>query len=210
MDKKLVCLLLSLTLLFLLPSGAVAAGGGEVNDVTRDAPATFSAGDEIEVTLKIDGDLPLIVGIVELLPEGLAFPENDADISNAKHFEVDRKAGKISFSAIDEKEIKYKVVASENGKGGFTGQWVDLLVQSPELDEGKERWQPVSDPNSIVPVTQAEDAESTKGNSAKDSKASPGPGAGLGGAVLFACVCLFRRKSAEGIFGKKFRGGKKL
>jgi PGF-pre-PGF domain-containing protein len=120
----------------------------EVESVTRYAPAGPAAGEEFEVTLRISySELPLVVGIVETIPEGFTFvscPTHPSD-----QYEVSGQ--KVAFTAIckegevEIKEIKYKVIAPSSGDGTFTGEWIDLLVLTTELEEGKEgRWHTVA------------------------------------------------------------------
>lgn len=195
--------LLLLALFVLLPAGVSAASYEEVKTVTRVSPVSFGVAEEVEIILNIDGSAPLAVGIVETIPEGFSFPEEDAEVSGAKHFEVDREAGKIVFAVIDEKVIKYRVISSEPGKGTFAGEWVDLLLQSPELDEGKERWKPVSDPNIVPSVERSESEAETTGGKARATSESetsaPGFGSGFTCLALLICFCLT---------GLKTRGGK--
>jgi len=145
-EKKGKCERAMLVLLFTLAATALLAGTvtavthTEVESVTRYAPASPAADEEFEVTLRISyAKLPLVVGIVETIPEGFKFPSSDVSTTPYKD-----SGQKISFAAIDEKEIKYKVIAPSSGEGTFTGEWVDLLVLSPELEEGKERWHTVA------------------------------------------------------------------
>ena len=143
--RAMLVLLFTFAATAFLVGTAMAVTHTEVESVTRDAPAGPAAGEEFEVTLRISGELPLVVGIVETIPEDFRFPDEDEDVSDFSHFQVDREHRKISFAAIDEAEIKYKVIAPSSGDGTFTGEWVDLLVLTTELEEGKEgRWHTVA------------------------------------------------------------------
>ncbi len=102
-----------------------------------------SPNSEFDVMLTIS-DLN-IGGIVETLPERFSY------VSTTHPSDQVRISGqKIAFAVINETEITYKVKASSSGEGTFTGKWVDLLVLSPELEEGKERWETIADGMVIV------------------------------------------------------------
>ena len=184
------------------------------------APEAFGADEEVEIVLNIEGEAPLAVGIVEKIPEGFRFPEKDADVSDAAHFEVDREAGMIAFSVLDETEIRYRVIASPaGGKDSFTGEWVDLLVQTPELNEGKERWESVSDPNSILPASGSKSqtgsstaSDSSKAGSEESGSSAPGFGIGIASLGLLICASMFKMKISGGREiggGRKIAGGRK-
>ena len=212
--------LLLLAIFVLLPAGVSAASFEEVKSVARVAPASFGADEEVEIVLNIGGEAPLAVGIVETIPEGFRFPEKDSDVSDAAHFEVDREAGMIAFSVLDETEIRYRVIASPaGGKDSFTGKWVDLLVQTPELNEGKERWESVSDPNSILPASGSKSqtgsstaSDSSKAGSEESGSSAPGFGIGIAFPGLLICASLFKMKISGGREiggGRKIAGGRK-
>lgn len=114
----LFCMLLT-TAAFLSGTATVAQGAG-VDGVTRYAPAGPAPGAEFEVHLTINGELPLIVGIVETIPEGFDFVS-----TTCEQYEVSGQ--KIVFAVIDETEIMYCVKASSSGEGSITGTWIDLL-----------------------------------------------------------------------------------
>ncbi|MFZ2070300.1 MAG: PGF-pre-PGF domain-containing protein [Halobacteriota archaeon] len=138
--RAMLALLFTLAATTLLVGTATAMTHTEVAGVTRYAPAGPAASEEFEVTLRISGELPLVVGIVETIPEGFSFPSSDVSSTPYKV-----SGQKISFAAIDEAEIKYKVIAPSSGDGTFTGEWADLLVLTRELEEGKERrWHTVA------------------------------------------------------------------
>ncbi|MDQ1312275.1 MAG: hypothetical protein QG605_814 [Euryarchaeota archaeon] len=142
----MLCLLLAV-----MPVGAKHT---EISDVTRSLSDMINSSEEFAVELTIDGGTPCVVGIVETIPVGFSFPDIDEDVCTSCGFELDRKNRKISFSAIDVATITYHVVAPSSAgvAGTFAGQWVDLLVQTPELDEGKERWNTVTGDESILTV----------------------------------------------------------
>ena len=99
----------------------------EVESVTRYAPAGPGAGEEFVVKLTISGELPLVVGIVETIPDEFSFvstthPANNYSVSGQK----------IAFAAIDVTSIQYTVMAPSSGKGTFTGKWIDMLSEKEE------------------------------------------------------------------------------
>jgi hypothetical protein len=117
--KILTLLLLLATAAFL--AGTVTAVPG-IDGVTRSAPAEPAPGTEFDVKLTISGERPLVVGIVETIPEGFDFvsasyPPDQYDVSGQK----------IAFALINETEITYRVKASSSGLGSFTGTWLDML-----------------------------------------------------------------------------------
>jgi len=146
--RAMLVLLFTLAATTLLVGTVTAVAHTEVESVTRYAPAGPAAGEEFDVTLRISyGELPQVVGIVETIPEDFTFvrcqklPDGQYDVSGQK----------VAFTVIckkDEaeiKEIKYTVIAPSSGDGTFTGEWVDLLVLTTELEEGKEgRWHTVA------------------------------------------------------------------
>lgn len=134
----LLSLFVLLVTTVLLVGTTMAVTHTEVESVTRVVEPPLS-GEVFRVTLTITGELPQVVGIVETIPEGFKFP--DLDVSTTPY---NRTGQMIAFAVINEKEIKYKVIAPSSGDGTFTGEWVDLLVLSPELEEGKERWHTVA------------------------------------------------------------------
>jgi hypothetical protein len=131
-----------------------------------------------------------VAGIVEIIPEGFEFPEDDADVSDESYFRVDRDAGKIAFYVSDENEIAYNVIPSTNDGSGFEGYWADMLFQTQELNEGKERWVPVTDPNSIS--TGMGSSSSTTGMDDALVSNAPGFGAFLTVVSIIASLFIFR------------------
>jgi len=117
-----------LTLLLFLATAAFLAGTvtavPNTGGVTRSAPADPVPGAEFDVKLTISGERPLVVAIVEKIPEGFDFvstshPSDQYDVSGQK----------IAFAVINETEILYRVKASSSGVGSFTGTWIDMLSQ---------------------------------------------------------------------------------
>ncbi|MDD2439029.1 MAG: hypothetical protein PHD41_02220 [Methanosarcinaceae archaeon] len=199
----LLVFLLAVSLLF--PIAGSAAKHEDVESISRGAPESFEALETVEIVLNIQGEAPLAVGIVETIPEGFSFPEKDEEVSEAKHFKLDREQGKIAFSLLEDTKIRYKVIAPpEGGKNKFRGEWVDLLVQTPELNEGKERWKPVHDPNSTLPAPTAEkptrasssskaskNSDSNKTGAEASSNSTPAPGVWLTFLCLLSCATVF-------------------
>jgi PGF-pre-PGF domain-containing protein len=118
--------LMPLSLFVLLAIAALLAGtvtavqGAEAESVTREVESPLS-GEVFWVTLTINGELPLVVGIVETIPGGFSFPSSG--VSTTPYSVSGRE---IAFAVIDEKEIKYKVIAPSSGEGTFTGTWADI------------------------------------------------------------------------------------
>ncbi|RCV63948.1 hypothetical protein C5S53_11355 [Methanophagales archaeon] len=122
MSWKIVTLLLFLATAAFL-AGTVTAIPG-TDGVTRSAPADPIPGAEFEVKLTINGERPLVVGIVETIPEGFEF------VSTSHHpDQYDVSGQKIIFAVINETEILYRVKASSSGVDSFTGTWIDMLSQ---------------------------------------------------------------------------------
>jgi hypothetical protein len=121
--------LLTVLLFVLLTTAASLVGiitavqGAGVNEVTRYAPEVLAPDSEFEVKLTITGELPLIVGIVETIPEGFGFVSTTSD-----HCEISGQ--EVAFAVIDETEITYWVKAPSSGEGSFTGTWIDMLSDS--------------------------------------------------------------------------------
>lgn len=188
-------ILLIATCLFLSP--VCLAAEGEVTDVERHVPETFSPGEITEIKLGITGEKPFVAGIVETIPPSFTFPNNEGDISDADYFKVDRDAGKIAFNVIDENEITYNVISSEPDSGGFEGYWVDMLFQTQELNEGKERWIPVTDPNAAANTHSSGTSSDSDGH---ESTVSQTPGFGTFLTLMALVAGLF-------VFGKSNSGG---
>ena len=115
-----------LTLLLLLATAAFLAGTvtavPSTDGVTRSALANPVPGAEFDVKLTISGERPLVVGIVETIPEGFDFVSTTHTPD-----QYDVSAQKIAFAVINETEIVYRVKASSSGVGSFTGTWIDML-----------------------------------------------------------------------------------
>jgi len=192
--KKITICAILLLAIGLLSSPVCLAADGEVTDVERHVPETISPGEITEIKLDITGETPFVAGVVETIPPGFTFPNNDEDISDAGYFKVDRDAGKIAFNVIDENEIVYNVISSEGDSGGFEGYWVDMLFQTQELNEGKERWTPVTDPNAAANTHSSDPSYDT------ESTPSQTPGFGTFLTLMSLVAGLF-------VFGKRNSGG---
>lgn len=184
----------------LLLSSVGLAEEGEINDVKRSVPSDISTGETAEITLDIKADKPFMVGIVETLPEGFTFPENDADVSDAEYFKVDRDDGKISFSVRDKTEITYNVIPSSNDRKGFERYWVDMLYQTQEFDEGKERWVLVTDPYSDTGSNNPGSNSASESDDNGDSSVSNLPG--FSGFItlvsLIICLSILKKYNSGG------------
>jgi PGF-pre-PGF domain-containing protein len=128
--------------------GSVAAvTHTEVEKVTRGIPDVVEPDAEFEVTLSITyEELPLVIGIVETMPEGYSFVSCPTKIPAGQ---CHASGDKVAFTVICKEgeaeinEIKYTVKAPSSGRGTFEGEFVDLLVLTSTLpeEEGKEgRW----------------------------------------------------------------------
>jgi PGF-pre-PGF domain-containing protein len=133
--------LMPLSLFVLLAIAALLAGtvtavqGAEAESVTREVESPLS-GEVFWVTLTINGELPLVVGIVETIPSGFSFPSSG--VSTTPYSVSGRE---IAFAVIDEKEIKYKVIAPSSGEGTFTGTWADIncpLSKEKDIEIGSD------------------------------------------------------------------------
>ena len=120
MRWKILTLLLLLATAAFLASTVTAIPG--TDGVTRSAPADPIPGAEFDVKLTISGERPLVVAIVETIPEGFDFVSTSHP---SDQYEV--SAQKITFAVINETEIIYRVKASSLGVGSFTGTWKDML-----------------------------------------------------------------------------------
>jgi hypothetical protein len=142
----------------------------------------------VTVTYTIDAEEPFAIGIVESVPEGWTFAETDSAVSTAPHFEVDRDGRKIAFFVCDEKEVSYTLTGTGDGIEGFTTEWVDLCELSPDLKEGKERWNTLGASSVSSANLQQQETQAQK---------SPGFGicAALLGCVLGACAIALRQRT---------------
>ncbi len=116
------------TLLLFLATAAFLAGTVTAvpgtDGVTRSVPADPIPGAEFDVKLTISGERPLVVGIVETIPEGFDFVSTSHTPD-----QYDVSGQKIVFAVVNETEILYRVKASSSGLGTFTGTWIDMLSQ---------------------------------------------------------------------------------
>jgi len=113
---------LSFTSAFLLTVLALQVVQAATVNVERVVPASVAPSSEFEVLLRIEGEPPLVVGIVEKIPEGFSFVS-----TNCKHFNISGQ--KVAFAAINATEIRYKVRAPSSGEGTFSGSWIDFLSE---------------------------------------------------------------------------------
>lgn len=111
------------------------------------------SGDTAMITFSVDAEEPFAVGIVETVPEGWTFAADDGAVSSSGNFEVDRENNKIAFFLSNENKASYQVTGSGDGKSDFKSEWVDLLYLSPDLDEGKDRWETVGAGSTSTSVT---------------------------------------------------------
>ncbi len=118
-----------LALLFALFTSAVllvgpltTVGAAGIGEVTR-APGTPAPAAEFEVTLQLNGELPLVVGITETIPAGFTFVS-----TSCEHYEVSGQ--RLLLAVINESEVRYTVKAPSSGAGGtFSGTWTDMLSE---------------------------------------------------------------------------------
>ena len=113
---------LSFASAFLLTVLALQVVQAATVNVERVVPASVAPSSEFEVLLRIEGEPPLVVGIVEKIPEGFSFVS-----TNCKHFNISGQ--KVAFAAINATEIRYKVKAPSSGEGTFSGSWIDFLSE---------------------------------------------------------------------------------
>ncbi|MCW7074862.1 MAG: hypothetical protein OCU24_03295 [Candidatus Methanospirare jalkutatii] len=116
---------LSFASAFLLTVLALQVVQAATVNVERVVPASVAPSSEFEVLLRIEGEPPLVVGIVEKIPEGFSFVS-----TNCKHFNISGQ--KVAFAAINATEIRYKVKAPSSGEGTFSGSWIDFLSEKEE------------------------------------------------------------------------------
>lgn len=115
--------LMLLSLFVLLATAALLSGtvtvvqGAEMESVKRSVPY-IPPGETFQVTLEITCELPIAVGIVETIPDGFSFPSSDVSTTP---YSVSGRT--ILLSVVDEKKIKYTVIAPSSGEGTFTGTW---------------------------------------------------------------------------------------
>ncbi|MEL4304248.1 hypothetical protein [Methanococcoides sp. LMO-2] len=181
-------------------SPVALAAEGDILEIKRNVPSALPSGSSVEITLEISGETPFMVGIVETIPEGFSFPDDDSEVSDASHFKVDRNAGKIAFSVSNENEITYKVIPSGTVEYTFEGYWVDMLFQTQELNEGKERWIPVTDPNADPATFSASEVctSVSEGSEAASTSNAPGFGVSVASLAIIGCMLVFRRYNSRG------------
>ena len=181
-------------------SPVALAMDGNTMEITRNVPSSLPFGESVEITLEITGEAPFMVGIVETIPEGFSFPEDDYDVSDAMNFRVDRNTGKIAFSVSDENELTYRVIPSGTEGSAFDGYWVDMLFQTQELNEGKKRWIPIIDPNADPDTVSASAGDAFGSEEPYHASTSKTPGFGLlmGSLAIIGCVLVFRRSNSRG------------
>ncbi len=175
MSKRIRFLSLLTLVMLIFAASAASATASVVTDVVRTLPDAVTPNTEFTVVLDIEGDSPLVVGIVEYIPQGLSFPDDDEDISSSCDFIVDRDNMTIAFSAIDINTISYKLVSSSTGIYDFSGEWVDLLYQDVEIDNMAERLEDISG-DGILEVTVK---SSSNSGSSSHSSSSGSTGSGL-------------------------------
>lgn len=162
----MLLLLLFCVTVFIAPATAEYT---EVNSVARTLPDNSSSNNDLSVVLEINAQEPFVIGIVETIPEGFTFPNDENDITSSCEFELDRNNRKIAFSVVNSSSITYKVIApSESGTYTFSGNWVDMLVQTTDLNEGAERWNEISGDNTLTKEAQT-DTSSKSGKSSSSS-----------------------------------------
>lgn len=149
-ERAVLVLLFAFAVTALFVGSAAAVTHTEVASVTRSIePDVVEPDAEFEVTLSITyTELPLVVGIVETMPEAYSFVSCPTEIP-AGQCSASASGDKVAFTVIcneDEagiSEITYTVKAPSTGRGTFEGKFVDLLVLTSTLpeEEGKEgRW----------------------------------------------------------------------
>ena len=149
-ERAMLVLLFAFAVTALFVVSVAAVTHTEVEKVTRSiVPDVVEPGAEFEVTLSITyEELPLVVGIVETMPEAYSFVSCPTEIPAAQ-CSASASGDKVAFIVICKEgeagisEIKYTVKAPSSGRGTFEGEFVDLLVLTSTLpeEEGKEgRW----------------------------------------------------------------------
>jgi PGF-pre-PGF domain-containing protein len=146
-ERAMLVALLAFAVTALFVGSVAAVTHTEVEKVTRSIPDVVEPDAEFEVTLSITyEELPLVVGIVETMPEAYSFVSCPTEIPAGQ---CHASGDKVAFTVICKEgeaeinEIKYTVKAPSTGRGTFEGEFVDLLVLTSTLpeEEGKEgRW----------------------------------------------------------------------
>ena len=151
-ERAMLVLLFAFAVTALFVGSVAAVTHTEVEKVTRGIPDVVEPDAEFEVTLSITyEELPLVIGIVETMPEAYSFVSCPTEIP-AGQCRPSEDRDKVAFTVIcneDEagiSEITYTVKAPSTGRGTFEGEFVDLLVLTSTLpeEEGKAgRWYPI-------------------------------------------------------------------
>ena len=148
-ERAMLVALLAFAVTALFVGSVAAVTHTEVEKVTRGIPDVVEPDAEFEVTLSITyEELPLVIGIVETMPEAYSFVSCPTEIPAGQ---CHASGDKVAFTVICKEgeginEIKYTVKAPSSGRGTFEGEFVDLLVLTSTLpeEEGKEgRWHPI-------------------------------------------------------------------
>jgi hypothetical protein len=147
----------------LFASTMSAVQGVEVSGVRRSVLSDPAPGAEFEVTLTLEGELPLVVGIRETIPEGFGFVS-----TTCKNYEVSGQ--EIAFVVMNETAVSYRVKAPASGTGTFTGTWVDLLGE----EEGTIAATTVVVGGGGMPSTSAQPVASTETPITEPEPAVPG------------------------------------
>lgn len=128
----------------------------------------------VTITFHVEAEGHCSVGIVETVPEGWHFADDDPSVSSSKHVQIDRETNQIAFFLSNDDAVSYQLTGTGDGKTGFKTEWVDLLYLTPETNEGKERWITLGG-NPVVEQNEHADP---------DAEATPGFG-------IFAAVLAF-------------------
>ncbi len=108
--------MLILALLLTVPSYSFAAGTA---GVSRSVANNVSGG--YDVTIRLNDTLPIVVGIVETLPDGCRLVSTTLPVDQ---YQVSRN--KAMFVVINTTEFKYTVRGATPAEEA-TGKWIDML-----------------------------------------------------------------------------------
>ena len=143
-ERAMLVALLAFAVTALFVGSVAAVTHTEVEKVTRGIPDVVEPDAEFEVTLSITyEELPLVIGIVETMPEGYSFVSTTHPFCDQSETNPRIISFAIAKTEAEVSEIKYRVEAPSTGRGTFEGEFVDLLVLTSTLpeEEGKEgRW----------------------------------------------------------------------
>ncbi|MGC9444161.1 MAG: hypothetical protein ACP5E9_04425 [Candidatus Methanospirareceae archaeon] len=179
-------LILVSSALFANTIGAVQ--GADVSGVRLSVLHDPAPGAEFEVTLTVDGEPPLVVGIRETIPEGFGFVS-----TTCKNYEVSGQ--EIVFVVMDETVMSYRVTAPASGTGTFTGTWIDLLGEG----EGSVAATTVAVGGSDTPSTSAQPGASIETPHADSEPTVPGFKAlSLIGSLAIVLLLLIRMRVTGG------------